>query len=329
MSGETSSEADPESTAAHYDKETKALEAQDNLHQTKDRIANPPSVVEARVKHEEDLTQRAKDADQRARDAEEKLRTASDEARKDAENAAVAARQEADTAKDELHTNQLTILTAKIDELAGSRKPMQQQMDEYFSFAGKMAEQMGWVKPGTVDPAAENPTIALEIVKINIEDAHRQREHESQLAKDKRDWELQIAKMNNENAFRERELAAQAKKDETIANALPVLGRAIAQGLVESAQGGGGGGGGGGGEGDVSQQSKKMYRIEIEEGKSGKTPCPHCKAEIEIDSTATIAKCSGCNTQFPVIRYAAVPETGTTQKVGEHEPDPANYEEDH
>lgn len=294
--------ADPETTAEHYEKETKALEAQDNLHQTKDRIANPPSAVEARIKHEEELATRATAAEERARTAEEERRTADKDARKEAEDAAAQAHIDAEHAKDELHNHQLNMMSTKLDEVLQSRKNPQAQMEEYFSFADQMAEKMGWVKPGALQPASDNPQIALELAKIHLDDAHRQREHESKLAREAREWDMEKIKLNDSRAFETRKLDIEERKTDMLLAAPQTIGAAIIRGAMDR----------GGGSGRIEQE-RKDYRIEMSEGQGGEVQCPHCATKgkdinVGVGPTTTMAQCVGCNTQYPVVRLAANPE---------------------
>lgn len=295
MTGEPNPETDPESKAEHYEKETRAVEAQDNLNTAKDRIANPPSVVEARLKQEEDLTQRAKDAEDRARAAEDKIRTASEEAKKEAERVAGEAQQAAQQAKEELHNHQLSMVTEKLDEVLKSRKSPQEQFTEYFAFADQMAEKMGWVKPGTLPPASDNPQIALELAKINIEAAQRQQEHERQLAKDKREWDLELIKLNDTRTNEARKLDLEEKRTEMFMAAPQALGAALIRGAMDRE--------GGGAAREVTQQPE--HRIEMSEAQSGEVECPTCQTLVGVGPTTTVAECVKCHTKYPVVRFAA------------------------
>lgn len=292
MTGEQNPEADPESTAEHYDKQTKSVEAQANLDAARDRIANPPSAVEARIKHEEELAKRATDAEERARSAEDKVHTATEEAKKEAEAAAAQARQLYDQAKEELHNHQLSMLSGKLDDVLNSRKSPQDQMTEYFAFADQMGEKMGWVKPGTLQPASENPQIALELAKIHIEDAHRQREHEAKLAQDKRDWDLKMIELGDTRAHNAALLAIEEKKTDLLMSAPSVLGAALIKGAMDRDGGG-------------TPVEKKTWGITMTEGESGEVECPNCHIPVGVGPTTTTATCVGCKTPYPVTRLPA------------------------
>jgi hypothetical protein len=291
------------SGAEKYKEKTEELEAQDNYLQTKDRIENPPSVKEVQQKREADLEQRAAEAEQRAREADDKIRNASEEARREAEQAAAQARQEADAAKDALHNHQLQMLTDKMDELSKSKRPMAEQMNEYFAFADEMAAKMGWVKPGALAPASDNPQISLEIARLQIEDARAQREHERQMDRDKREWDLKIMELNDKRDVEKAKLAQQEKRDNMIFTAPQAIGGAIAQGLIDHTKGKGT-------QQPVSQQAtqrapqtqQKGYKIQAAQGESNEFACPGCNEPVAFGPTSNNAVCVNCGSEFKIER---------------------------
>jgi hypothetical protein len=320
--GENPNVETPETEAQRYEKKTAALKAQDEFQRTREDINNPPSLREAQQKQIEEMQNRAKEAEQRARDAEDKAREADQTARKEAEAAAAAARDEARGAEKSLHDYQMQMLSQKLDEVLSSKQGLQQQMDEYFGFADQVAQKMGYQKPGMTTPASENPQIALEIAKMQIESAERQRAHEIQMEKDRREWDLKLKQMDMDNRFKERELELQEKRNEQIFSFPEVIGGAIAKGLIDRGAGQGGSQGGRiGGRGSAQSRPEEPY-VRVGEGRGGSFECPSCHSEVGVGPTTTEAACVNCNRKFPVIRipaHAGPPPPGTEAPGGEEE----------
>jgi len=304
LTGQEEKLPSPESVAEHYEKQTKALEAQDNFLITKDRLANPPSVQEIRAKHEAELEKKVTDAEVRARDAEQALRSASEDRRKEAEEAAAKAQQEAQTAKDELHNHQIQMLSDKLTELLSQKKSPQDQFTEYFGFAETLLGKLGYVKPGTVTPASENPQIALEIAKLNLDAAREERKFQLDMEQRKREWDIKLLELQQQSKFKERELELNEKKAQQFFALPEILGGSIAQGLVDHAAGGA----------PIrrsanvstSPEPVPSFHVEVGEGEGGDFECPSCHGRIGIGPTSTEAVCLNCNTRLPVQRKAPV-----------------------
>lgn len=301
LAGQSQNPQNPKTDAQQYKEKTDTLEAQDSYLQTKDRMENPPSAKEAQAKREQDLAERATAAETRAREAEDKIRSSNEEAKKEAEQAAVQAHQEAEQAKGELHNHQINMLSEKLDDVLKSKKPLQEQMDEYFVFADQMAGKMGWVKPGAITPSSENPQISLEIARLHIEDARAAREHDRQMEKDKRDWDLRIMELSDKREYDKAKLEQEGKKSDAIFQAPQLFGAALAQGLAERA------GGGTGSPGAISQQQPgpQTFKFKAPEGESGEVDCPVCHTPVGIGPHSDLAECVNCNTKFKIERVPA------------------------
>jgi hypothetical protein len=307
-------ETNPETEAEHYEKKTRALKAEDEFHQTRDNIANPPSVREAQQKMIEDMQKRAQDAEERARDAETKARQADAEARKEAERLAAEARSEARAAEKALHDHQLTVMSQKLDEVLQSKQGLQQQFEEYFGFADQIAAKLGYQKPGMTAPASENPQIALEIAKMHIDDAQKQREHERNLEKDKREWDLKLEEIRQQNAFDAAQLKLDQEKVGMLAQLPEAIGGIILKGAMDRAKG----------VGQVAQRApqQKVYKIELGVGEANEFECPNCKSAIAVGPSSVTARCLKCNTQYPIERV----QTGSPPQGVQAGPPPPDEE---
>lgn len=301
LTGEgTENPADAETEAEKYESKTRALRAQDEFRQTQEGINNPPSLREAQQKQIEEMANRAKEAEDRARDAEKAAREADATARKDAETAAAEARQEARTMERELHNFQLQMMTEKLDEVLKSRGGVQQQFNEYFSFVEQLAEKMGYQRPGATTPASDNPAIALEIAKIELERDRESRKFDLEMENSRRNWELEIKKLDAEQRHKEKELELSEARNQQLFTLPEAIGGAIAKGLLDRSKGGG--------AGEVARQAGGRaegttgYHVQVPFGQGGAFECPECKKEVGVGPTSTVATCVSCNRKFPVVR---------------------------
>ena len=302
-------ETDPETEAQRYEKKTRALEAQDAYLNTQDRIANPLSLREIQAKQMEEIQNRATEAEKRAREAEDKAREADAAARKEAEATAAEARKDAQAAKDALHDHQLQMMSAKLDEVLKSRMGAQQQFDEYFTFVDTLASKLGYQRPGLTTPASENPQIALEVVKLQLADAQKQREHEWQLEKDKREWDLKMEEIRETRAYNQAQLDLDRQKSSMLAQLPETLGGAILKGAMDRS----------GHPSRVTQTGQrpatqqKAYKVRLGVGEANEFECPHCKeagvtSGISVGPTSVTARCLTCNSQFPIERVEPGPQ---------------------
>ena len=132
------------------------------------------------------------------------------------------------------------------------------------------------------------------------EESHRQREHEWRIRQDEKSWTLQLKKFNSDVDLEEKKLEAEKKKTEMIANAPSIIGRAIAQGLLDQ---------GNPAEPIASRApgpaGPNNFHIEASIGESGTATCPNCQSPIGIAPNAATATCSKCNTVIPITRIGA------------------------
>jgi hypothetical protein len=189
------------------------------------------------------------------------------------------------------------MLSTKLDEVLKSKQPLQEQMNEYFAFADQMAAKLGWVKPGALTPASENPQLSLEIARLHIEDARAQREHERQIEKDRREWDLKLIELKDKRELDKAKQEQDAKKTDMILTAPQTLGAAIAQGLIEHGRGGGA----------PAIPQTKLHTVSAGEGEAGQFYCPECETGVAIGPTTAAANCINCGASFKIER---VPSTG-------------------
>lgn len=290
--------AKQKSPADQFREKTDEAKAEAEYNQTREDIRNPPGVREMQAQQLADLLAGKNAAEERAREAEKTAREADQEARKEAEAAAAKARDDAQAARDALHDQQMRMLSDKLDESIASRQGFQAQFDEYFGFAEKMATQMGYQRPGLTQPASENPQIALEVVKLQIQNEQHQRDHERQMAQDKREWDIKLEEMRQNQNFQQQQINLDQQKAGMLAQLPEAIGGALLRGAVER------------GPRPVSQRTqtpapateKKAYKIQVGVGEANEIECPNCQTGVAFGPTSVTARCVGCNEQFPIER---------------------------
>jgi len=312
LMGEQDPNPSPEDTAKEYESKTKSVEAQDRYLTTVDKIKNPPSVVEMQKEQAQRLADEKKAEKDRADAAEQRERDRINKESEDAKTKAAESERKRIEAEQNLQAQQNQILLDKLEELRTSQKPLSQQFEEYFSFADKVAEKMGYQKPGATKPASENPQIALEIAKLDLESAREERRFQLEMDDRKRAWDLKLLELGDNREFKKKQLEMDEKKNEQLFSFPQIIGGAIAKGLIDH-------------EAGVSQESisqrqqnTKSFQFQVPEGGFGTTECPGCHAPIEIGPTTDLAECVECHAQYPVIR---TPMKGpeTPQAVKEEE----------
>ena len=293
----------PEDEATEYKKKTEAAKARGDYVQTVEDLNNPPSVKVIQEQRVKDAEEERKAAEQRANDAADRERQRAEDDRKDAVEKAATEETRRIEAENALKGQQNQILLDKLEELKKSQKPISEQFTEYFNFAEDLAKKMGFERPSTGQPQSDNPQIALEIARLNIEDARAAREHERQLEKDKRDWDLRIMELNDNRAIEQAKLAQQGKRDDALFSAPATIGAALAQGLVDRQ-----------GEGGIKQQpGPQTFKFQATEGDSGEVDCPVCASrgtptKVGIGPHSDLAECVNCNTKFKIERVPATTE---------------------
>jgi hypothetical protein len=294
--GNKEEKTSPEDEAAKYKKMSEAAEAKAGFVNTMDQLNNPPSVREMQQKQIEQAETARQEAEKRAREADERDR---DRLNKEAEAAAQKAAEEEQQrkqAEQELRNQQTQMLLDKLEELRKSQKPLNEQLNEYLDFAEKSAARLGFEKPGKAASATSDPHITLEIEKMRLEDAQRQREHELRMAQDKKEWDLKLLQLEDERAFKKEEIEQKRKTNEMFTNLPEVIGGAIAKGLIDHGKGV---------AVPITQRPlgpPKSYTVSLGEGESGDFECPNCHAAVAVAPTSTIAQCAGCNARYPITR---------------------------
>jgi len=288
-----------ESTAEEYEAQTKAVEAQDRYNTAVDKVKNPPSVVEMQKEQTQRLADEKKTAEERAQKLadEEHARL-----QQDADTAAQKAleeqqkREQAEIALQDQH-NQM--LLNKLDELKQSQKPFADQAKEFFAFAQEAATMLGFEKPNAVKPASEDPKIALELAKMNLELEKWKMEQEAKREQDKFDREIKLLEVKENRVIEKEKLAQQAKRDDMLFTAPQTLGAAIAQGLLGQREG----------AAPVDRSEPQTHKVTAGVGESGETVCPNCQAKVGIGPTTARATCVGCGDIFDVERIQQKKET--------------------
>lgn len=290
-----------EDEAAGYEKKRKAAEAKYNLMDTMDRMNNPPSVQEMRArereraeKDRERVENERKEAESRTRELEERERQRLADERQEATRQAAEAQQQREELQHQLQEQRDKMLMEKLQELQASKKPLDQQVEEYFVFAEKAAEKMGFQKPGP--RAADDPRIALEIAKLDLEKEREKREFEWKMEQDRRKWDLEMEKLRDEREYRHEQMKQQEKKDELFINAPRVFASVVAKGMLDGMSDQEGGGISSGSDG------RKHYNLTINEDAEGEIKCPTCQSAVAIGPTTTKAVCVKCHSTFGLAR---------------------------
>jgi hypothetical protein len=271
-----------------------------------DKIKNPPSVVEMQREAAQRMAEEKKAEKDRADAAEQRERDRIQKENEEAKEKAKVAEQKRIEAEQSLQAQQNQILLEKFDELRASQKPLSQQFEEYFSFADKVAEKMGFQKPGATKPASEDPRIALELAKLNLDAAREERKFQLEMDERKRQWDVKLIELSDTRDFKKKEIEMQEKKNEQLFSFPQMLGGAIAKGLIDHEAGVAS-------PGSISQRQPntgKTFQFQVPEGGFGSAECPNCHALVEVGPTTDLAECLECKTQYPVTRTPAKsPET--------------------
>jgi len=262
-------------------------------------MANPPeSVLQHYQALQEKLeAQREAERQDRHRLEDEKLQ------RIEADQAAASQRAEQmeaerENLKDELNKERLESMrrdfAQKMEDLQKTIQTgaSQKSFTEQFSEAQAIAAQLGFEKT----TGGKDPTVELELKKMEWQMKKEDREFQRQMKKDERDWQLRIEEIKDQREFRRAELDQQAKKDEMFASFPQRIGAAFAKGVIDSETE----------EGAAPHISraagKQTYHVEIGEGEAGEVSCPKCGTAVGVGPSSKAAICVGCNSKFDVTR---------------------------
>lgn len=295
-------------------KEAKAqreyMEEQRNI----DRIAQPEQPPESKfefkggVHLDIDPQRDAKEA----REVAEKVREKAEQEKKERDKKIDELTAERDEKAREL---QDTKLTAAMKEMTGqfgaALKEMNQKIEDVkagadpsimvsqFKALAKLSEEMGSLGGRQVG----DPSIQLEITKLNMENARAQREFEARLEQDKRAWDLQLQRFEDEREARKQAQIQEQHKYDQLGNVFETGARLVGKGITESSISKSGD--------EVASASKgrKSHHIEIGLGESGEIECPGCNQPVGIGPTAKAAVCANCGAKYSIKRVERQPET--------------------
>ena len=298
QSGSQQAAAKPEDEVAKIKKQQERVQAQYDLANTVDALSNPPSLQQIRE-------QRQAEIEGAARQAQEEARRLHDEnmARIQAErDQAIQHAQEEEERRRQsemaFQQQQTQMLLDKLSELQAQRKPFDQQIEESLGYAERVAERMGFKRGDVAVPGADNPQLQLEITKMQLDAAQKQREWEWKMEQEKREWEIKLMQMKQEREFKQVDMERQAKRDEMFMAAPSQIGAAFARGIRDR------GDAHGPTEQRVAQQPPRSqaYEVTLAPGQELTVPCPNCQTVVGLGPKTDLAKCVGCDTQFLVKR---------------------------
>lgn len=316
QTGSPAASATEEDEVAALRKKTKVVQAQHELVSTVETLQNPPGLQQIREERQRELEEEARHAREQTENFHNRemarLQTEREEALTQAQ-AADGKRQEAERS---LQTQQTQMLLEKLEELKKSNKPMEEQLDAYLAYAERIAGKMGFQKADG-RPPGDNPQITLEIKKLELEAAERDRQWQWQMAEANRAWDMKIIELQDNRAFRKQELDQRAKRDEALFSLPQAIGGAVAKGLIDREEHAT--------SGSITRtpQQSRSFRLEVGEGESGEAECPNCHSAVGVGPTSTVAQCVGCNSEFAVTR---VPPPGVPTKPSPQET--SQYEEE-
>jgi len=294
----------PEDEAKEYDRKARAAEAKYGYMDTLEKLNNPPGLQEIRMKREHELEEERRRAAEETKELQKREYERLQKEREDASAQASEEHQRSEQLKQQLQDQHNQMLLDKLEELRRSQKPMTEQAKEFFGFAREAAEMLGFEKPDVAKPAYDDPRIALEIKKMDLEQEQRRQEFQWKMEQDRRNFEAKMEEIKIDRYFKEEQLKQQAKKDEMFASLPQTLGGAIAKGIWE-------------------KNSHDQSGAVSGPGGVNSSPCPKCGSPIAVGPTSTYAVCSSCNSRFNITRDDNEPK---------QEPVPAgsetNYEEE-
>lgn len=194
----------------------------------------------------------------------------------------------------EMETLSKEIATLRADIKDGMGK--KDFADQYEELIEK-AKRLGLVKPET---GGGNPILQLEIIKLQHDEAAREREFQRQLRRETREEKKEDRRYAEERALHQAELAEERRKNEQFANTFMTGARMVGRGMMESA---------GGAEAPVSSRANQHYELEVPVGQGGTAHCPECQTEVGVGPTARSAICANCNTKIFIKRVASEAES--------------------
>jgi hypothetical protein len=284
----------PENQAADIKKKTEALQATHDYATLADQLANPQSVKEMQAKQIHDAEEARKAAEDRERTLRDEEKVRIQQEKDAADQAAAEEKAKRETVEQQLRDQNTQMLLEKLNELKAQQKPWPEQLKEFLSYGEDLAVKLGFQKSTALQPKSEDPHIALELAKLELEGAREDRKFQLELEKSKREWDLQMLEFKRTGDLKQQELNLQEKRNAQIFSLPEVIGGAIAKGLIDRE--------GAGVATPAARVPAPSYHIQAGAGEGGSFECPGCHGAIGVGPTTTQATCVQCNKTFPVVR---------------------------
>lgn len=303
QSGNPQAAATPEDEVTNLRKQQQKVQAQYDLISTVDALQNPPNVQQIREQRQAEIEANSRRAEEEARRLHEENMARIQQERDQAILHAQEEEQKRHESERAFQQQQTQMLLDKLSELQAQRKPFDQQIEESLGYAERVAERMGFQKGTAAVPGADNPQIQLEITRLQLEAAQKQREFEWKMEQEKREWDLKLIQIKQDREFKQAELDRQAKRDEMFMAAPSQIGAALAKGIRDR------GDAPAPAEQRVAQRPTRSqaYEVTLAPGQDLTVPCPNCKTTVGLGPETELATCVGCDTQFLVKRAGAAP----------------------
>ncbi len=212
--------------------------------------------------------------------------------------------EKSDNYREELHKAQIAMLSDQFnlqmkyltEQIARGANTKQPSFIEQMDAARSMAEKLGY-QP--VNPAIQDASLQLQILKMNNDNAREAREFEWKMKQYDLERDARIQEIKDNNLVAMEKVKLERERNNMLASLPETIGGAIARGLLDS-----------GNPGSVSRQPQrqagppKQYRVEAGIGQQGEIGCPNCQTMVAILPDTEVAICASCGAHLPVIRTA-------------------------
>jgi len=319
-SGKGQGVVSPEDEVIQIKKQTAKLQAQYEMVNTADALANPPTLQQIREQRQTEIEAQARRAEDESRRLHEENRTRILQERDDAAQRYHEEEQRRQELERNFYAQQQQVLLDKLKDMQDTRKPFDQQLEESMGFAERIAERMGFQKGAAAAPGGDNPQMQLEITKLQIQAAQQEREFQWKMEQEKREWDMKLVQLRQDREFKQAEVERQSKRDDWLSSLPQSIGSAFAKGLREqpsspetASQ-------------RVAQQPSKprTFEVGMNPGEQATVPCPNCQTPVGIGPETESAQCVGCNSGFTVRRGEGPPPPPPS----DNDQIPQYYEED-
>lgn len=316
-----------EESESYYEKQVRETRAKKELKEAErelKNVENPPEQAEpafqVRGHIEIDPAKEAREA----REREEKVRVKADAEKKERDEKIQILATERDAKTAELAETKMSAAMEKMStQFNGALEVMNKTLEEVkrgadpstlvgqFQALKKASEEMGSLRGGS----QIDPSIQLEITKLEMENARAEREFKAKMEQDRRDWDLKFEALHDDKLFKRATLAQEAKKEERSRefwdNLPKTLGGAMGAGILAKQ---GKGGGVAQAQGPTQEPTEEAPSepqagrfAEAGWGESGEVECPGCSQPIAIGPTARTAICANCNEKLSIRRIGEKP----------------------